>query len=181
MLTENEMQTLDMANAGDGQRLFLEGMIKHHVGAIEMAHKEVRDGQHPGLVELAKHIAENQQQEIKVMTGLLRQNLKESVVRHPNGVTSTTARPGRDSGLDQLMSSWASCTRDVTPVLVNTLRRWTTTVRGSRAFCGGTRRPAGDALTPAVLLLGARGVLALPLSTLPRLVLYGQDVLDIGG
>ena len=60
-----------MANAGDGQRLFLEGMIKHHVGAIEMAQKEVTDGQHPGLVELAKHIAENQQQEIKAMTGLL--------------------------------------------------------------------------------------------------------------
>ena len=71
MMTENEMQTLDMANAGDGQRLFLEGMIKHHVGAIEMAQKEVTDGQHPGLVELAKHIAENQQQEIKAMTGML--------------------------------------------------------------------------------------------------------------
>ena len=71
MLTELEMQTLDMANARDGQRLFLEGMIKHHTGAIEMAQKEVTDGQHPGLVDLAKHIAEIQQQEIEAMTGLL--------------------------------------------------------------------------------------------------------------
>jgi uncharacterized protein (DUF305 family) len=71
MLTELEMQTLDMANARDGQRLFLEGMIKHHGGAIEMAQKGVTDGQHPGLVDLAKRIAENQQQEVEAMTGLL--------------------------------------------------------------------------------------------------------------
>ena len=71
MLTENEMQQLDQANARDGQRLFLEGMIKHHTGAIQMAQKEVTDGQHPGAVDLAKHIAENQQQEIQVMTNLL--------------------------------------------------------------------------------------------------------------
>ena len=71
MQTENEMQTLDMANARDGQRLFLKGMIKHHSGAIEMAQKAVTDGQHPGLVDLATHIAENQQQEIEAMTGLL--------------------------------------------------------------------------------------------------------------
>ena len=71
MLTENEMQQLDAANARDGQRLFLERMIKHHTGAIEMAQKEVTDGQHPGPVDLAKHIAEKQQQEIEVMTDLL--------------------------------------------------------------------------------------------------------------
>ena len=46
MQTENEMQTLDMANARDGQRLFLKGMIKHHAGAIEMAQKAVTEGQH---------------------------------------------------------------------------------------------------------------------------------------
>lgn len=71
MLTENEMQQLDQANASDGQRLFLEGMIKHHSGAIEMAQKEITSGKHPGPVDLAKHIAENQQQEIEVMTDLL--------------------------------------------------------------------------------------------------------------
>ena len=71
MLTENEMQQLDQANASDGHRLFLEGMIKHHSGAIEMAQKEITSGKHPGPVDLAKHIAENQQQEIEVMTDLL--------------------------------------------------------------------------------------------------------------
>jgi uncharacterized protein (DUF305 family) len=71
MLTENEMQQLDEATASAGQRLFLERMIKHHAGAIEMAQKEVTGGQHPGPVGLAEHIAENQQQEIEVMTNLL--------------------------------------------------------------------------------------------------------------
>jgi uncharacterized protein (DUF305 family) len=71
MLDEHEMQQLDLANARDGQRLFLEGMIKHHTGAIEMAQKEVAEGQHPGAVELARNIVTTQQQEIEVMTDLL--------------------------------------------------------------------------------------------------------------
>jgi uncharacterized protein (DUF305 family) len=70
-LDENEMQQLDLANARDGQRLFLENMIKHHTGAIALAQKEIANGQHPGAVDLAKHIVVTQQQEIDVMTGLL--------------------------------------------------------------------------------------------------------------
>ena len=71
MLDENEMQQLDLANARDGQRLFLEGMIKHHTGAIELAKREIADGQHPGAVELANNIARTRQHEIEVMTDLL--------------------------------------------------------------------------------------------------------------
>jgi uncharacterized protein (DUF305 family) len=71
MLDEEQMEQLDQANSGDGQRQFLEGMIKHHTGAIEMANKEISDGQHPGAVDLAKNIATTQQQEIEVMTDLL--------------------------------------------------------------------------------------------------------------
>jgi uncharacterized protein (DUF305 family) len=71
MLDENEMQQLDLANARDGQRLFLEAMIKHHTGAIDLAKREIADGQHPGPVELANHILTTQQQEIDDMTGLL--------------------------------------------------------------------------------------------------------------
>ena len=71
MLDEHEMQQLDQANSGDGQRLFLEAMIKHHTGAIKMANLETAAGQHPGAVDLAKNIATTQQQEIDVMTDLL--------------------------------------------------------------------------------------------------------------
>jgi uncharacterized protein (DUF305 family) len=71
MLDESQMHDLDMAKARDGQRLFLKGMIKHHTGAIQMAQKEVSEGQHPGPVALAKTIATTQQREIEVMTDLL--------------------------------------------------------------------------------------------------------------
>ena len=71
MLDEGEMQQLDLADAREGQRLFLQGMIKHHTSAIELANTEVAGGQHPGVVDLAKHIATTQQQEVDVMTDLL--------------------------------------------------------------------------------------------------------------
>jgi uncharacterized protein (DUF305 family) len=34
MMTEEQMQELDEANSAEGQRLFLEGMIRHHQAAI---------------------------------------------------------------------------------------------------------------------------------------------------
>jgi uncharacterized protein (DUF305 family) len=46
-----------------------EGVLR--AGAIEMANKEIADGQHPGAVDLAKNIATTQQQEIEVITDLL--------------------------------------------------------------------------------------------------------------
>jgi uncharacterized protein (DUF305 family) len=57
MLEENEMQRFDLANSRDRAADFFEGMIRHHTGAIEMANKEITDGQHPGAVDLAKNIA----------------------------------------------------------------------------------------------------------------------------
>jgi uncharacterized protein (DUF305 family) len=71
MLDENEMQQIDLANARNGQRLFLDGMIKHHTGAIELAKREIADGQHPGAVALANNVARTQQHEIEAMTDLL--------------------------------------------------------------------------------------------------------------
>ena len=44
MMTEEQMQQLDEANGVDGQRLFLEGMIRHHQGAIKMAQAEIASG-----------------------------------------------------------------------------------------------------------------------------------------
>jgi len=71
IMTEEQMRQLDKANARDGQRLFLEGMIQHHQGAIEMAEKEIDEGKNPEAIDLAKQIAESQQQEIETMQALL--------------------------------------------------------------------------------------------------------------
>jgi uncharacterized protein (DUF305 family) len=70
-MTEEQMQELDEANGPDGQRLFLEGMIRHHQGAIKMAQAEIASGKNPDAITLAKNIAESQQAEVDTMTELL--------------------------------------------------------------------------------------------------------------
>jgi uncharacterized protein (DUF305 family) len=71
MMTEEEMHQLDAANGSEGQRLFLTGMIKHHVGAVDMAQTEIGSGKYPEAVALARNIAASQQREIDAMTKLL--------------------------------------------------------------------------------------------------------------
>jgi uncharacterized protein (DUF305 family) len=71
MMTEEQMQELDEANSAEGQRLFLEGMIRHHQGAIKMAQAEITSGKNPDAITLAKNIAESQQAEVDTMTELL--------------------------------------------------------------------------------------------------------------
>lgn len=71
IMTEEQMRQLDHARGRDGQRLFLEGMIQHHQGAIQMAETEIEDGNNEEATNLAKQIAETQQQEIETMQKLL--------------------------------------------------------------------------------------------------------------
>jgi uncharacterized protein (DUF305 family) len=70
-MTEEQMQELDEANGPDGQRLFLEGMIRHHQGAIKMAQAEIASGKYSDAITLAQNIAESQQAEVDTMTELL--------------------------------------------------------------------------------------------------------------
>ena len=53
IMTEEQMRQWDMANASDGQRLFLEGMIRHHQGAIQMANTELAEGKNNEAINLA--------------------------------------------------------------------------------------------------------------------------------
>ena len=71
MMTEDQMQELDEASGPDSERLFLEGMIRHHQGAIKMAETEIASGKNPDAITLAKNIAESQQKEVDTMTELL--------------------------------------------------------------------------------------------------------------
>jgi uncharacterized protein (DUF305 family) len=71
IMTEAQMRQLDKANASYGQRLYLEGMIRHHQGAIHMAETETEDGNNEEAINLAQQIAETQQQEIETMQELL--------------------------------------------------------------------------------------------------------------
>ena len=71
MMSEEDMQALSDAQGTDAARLFLEQMIAHHEGAIDMAQTEIEDGQFPDAVEMARTIVDTQQQEIDTMRQLL--------------------------------------------------------------------------------------------------------------
>ena len=71
MMSEEDMQALSEAQGVDAARLFLEQMIAHHEGAVDMAQTEIEDGQFPDAVEMARTIVETQQQEIETMRELL--------------------------------------------------------------------------------------------------------------
>ncbi len=70
MLTESEMNELESSFGSRFDRLFLQGMIKHHQGAIEMA-DEVKDSENEIVAKLARSIISAQEDEIQAMEDLL--------------------------------------------------------------------------------------------------------------
>lgn len=73
MMDQDEMDDLMAASGPDWDRMFLEMMIEHHEGAIEMAEVEVDQGENPDAVALAEKIISDQQTEIATMQQLLEQ------------------------------------------------------------------------------------------------------------
>ena len=71
MMSGADMEELMNATGTDAARLYLEGMIEHHKGAIDAAETEVAEGEYPPAVELAEKIAKDQAAEITRMEGLL--------------------------------------------------------------------------------------------------------------
>ena len=71
MLSADELQQLFDAEGTDAARLYLEQMIAHHEGAIDMAQGEVADGTYQPTVDLARSIIDTQQQEIARMREML--------------------------------------------------------------------------------------------------------------
>ena len=70
MLDEDEIANLEAASGKDFDRLFLEGMIKHHEGAIDMAGM-IADSKSQEVADLGKAIIATQTSEIKFMQTLL--------------------------------------------------------------------------------------------------------------
>ena len=71
MLTEEQLAALAAASGPEFDRLWLEGMIAHHEGAVVMAETVVAAGAHPPTVALAVEIIEAQETEIELMQALL--------------------------------------------------------------------------------------------------------------
>lgn len=70
MLSEDELNALRAATGAEFDRLFLQGMIKHHQGAIEMA-MEVKSSNSMVVADLSAAIIKQQEIEIARMEELL--------------------------------------------------------------------------------------------------------------
>ncbi|WBQ13807.1 DUF305 domain-containing protein [Hyphomonadaceae bacterium BL14] len=74
MLSPNQMAALAAADGAEFDRLFLEGMIVHHQGALDMVNDLVRlpgSAQDPQLSDFLSHVVSDQSAEILRMQSLL--------------------------------------------------------------------------------------------------------------
>lgn len=71
MVDHATMTRLESLNGQEFDRLWLQSMIAHHQGAIEMARTEVNDGQNADATTLAEHVITAQESEIAEMTEML--------------------------------------------------------------------------------------------------------------
>ncbi|BCW55814.1 MULTISPECIES: DUF305 domain-containing protein [unclassified Arthrobacter] len=71
MVDDDGIEQLKSATGTEAARLFLEQMIGHHEGAIDMAQQEISAGKFPDAVKLGHDIVDAQQAEITQMKQLL--------------------------------------------------------------------------------------------------------------
>ncbi|MEV5071152.1 DUF305 domain-containing protein [Microbacterium sp. LMI12-1-1.1] len=71
MATPEQIAQLDALSGVDAERRFLELMIAHHEGALDMTRAVIASGANTWIRALAKHIAGEQQLEIEAMTARL--------------------------------------------------------------------------------------------------------------
>ena len=71
MMSDQAMSDLGAATGDTFDQMWLESMIAHHEGAVQMADTEIADGKDPDAVALAKSIKAAQTTEIATMKKLL--------------------------------------------------------------------------------------------------------------
>lgn len=71
MVDTTTMQRLESLRGAEFDTLWLQSMISHHQGAIEMAKAEIANGQNPEAKALAEQIAKAQEAEITQMKQML--------------------------------------------------------------------------------------------------------------
>ena len=70
MLSAEDLEELESLSGTEFQVEWVEAMIEHHEGAIEMAEQELVDGTFAGALDLAQHIADAQSDEIRTLERL---------------------------------------------------------------------------------------------------------------
>jgi len=71
MMSEEEMVAMSEAQGPEFDTMFLEMMIRHHEGAMEMAEQELAEGEMEEAKALAEKIIDEQEAEIEEMRSLL--------------------------------------------------------------------------------------------------------------
>ena len=71
MMSDEQMAELESADGATGSTLFLELMIEHHEGAVDMAEDVISDGRKSEVRTLAEQIIVSQNAEIATMRELL--------------------------------------------------------------------------------------------------------------
>ncbi|UKF32510.1 DUF305 domain-containing protein (plasmid) [Clavibacter phaseoli] len=71
MMSDDDMSALGSATGTEAEKLFLEQMVQHHEGAVEMAQTEIDKGQNPDAMSMATTIVQTQNDEIATMKDLL--------------------------------------------------------------------------------------------------------------
>ena len=71
MMSQDDMDALESAPDVEFEDMWLEMMVEHHNGAIEMAKDEQQGGEFPPALDLAQDIAAGQTAEVDQMTSLL--------------------------------------------------------------------------------------------------------------
>jgi hypothetical protein len=84
--------------SGDVDRDFVEMMVPHHQGAVDMAQAELKYGHNAQLRRLAREIVANQQQEIAVMRNAV-SDRRSSAVQLPEQPAVPTAGSVADGGM----------------------------------------------------------------------------------
>lgn len=70
MMSEADMTALADADGPAAGRLFLEQMVLHHEGAVEMAEVALSQAEHPDVLALAQQVIDDQTAEIAEMQAL---------------------------------------------------------------------------------------------------------------
>lgn len=70
-MTDADMAALEAANGPAADKLFLQQMIQHHQGAIDMGNVELKAGQNPDALALATKVVADQTKQIKDMQDIL--------------------------------------------------------------------------------------------------------------
>lgn len=71
MMSAEDLDALRTATGADAGRLFLEQMIAHHEGAVEMARTELDAGRSAEALALAQQVVDDQTEEIATMRRIL--------------------------------------------------------------------------------------------------------------